>query len=70
MTTPFVQGRLRQEALTVTIETECGHCHGPMRLTLDRDLAILDQDRGSTPLVFMPQVDWETFTEPNIIDAY
>ena len=41
-----------------------------MRLTLDRDLAVLDQDQGSAPLVFMPQVDWETFTEPNIIDAY
>jgi hypothetical protein len=41
-----------------------------MRLTLDRDLAVLDQDHDAAPLIFMPNVDWDTFTEPNIIDAY
>ena len=70
MATPFVQGHLRPEALPITIETECGHCQQPMRLTLDRDLTVLDQAPGAAPLIFMPDVDWETFTEPNIIDAY
>jgi len=27
-------------------------------------------DEGAAPLVFMPHVDWQTFTEPNIIHAY
>lgn len=25
---------------------------------------------GADPLVFMPDVAWNTFTEPNILDAY
>ena len=65
-----MQGRLRQEKLALTIETECGHCQRPMSLTLGSDLAVIDQTGPETPLVFMPQVDWETFTEPNIINAY
>lgn len=70
MAAPFVQGRLRQEHLAVTIETKCGHCGRAMRLTVDTDMNISDHDAGAEPLVFMPRVDWSTFTEPNIIDAY
>lgn len=70
MATPFVQGRLRGEQLRVTIETACGHCGRPMHLTVDSDMQVLDQDEGADPLVFEPQVDWESFTGPNIIHAY
>lgn len=41
-----------------------------MRLTVDSDMRVSVQDEGADPLVFMPQVDWKTFAEPNIIDAY
>jgi hypothetical protein len=34
------------------------------------DLSNLVHDEGAAPLVFQPQVDWQTFTEPNIIHAY
>jgi hypothetical protein len=27
-------------------------------------------DEDASPLVFMPQVDWKTLAEPNIINAY
>lgn len=65
-----MQGRLREEHLSVTIETECAHCSRPMRMTLDSELVHQVHEGGDEPLVFEPQVDWETFAEPNIIDAY
>jgi hypothetical protein len=70
MAVPFVQGRLRQHYLSVTIETACGHCGRAMQLTVDSDMDVTVHDVGAEPLVFMPQVNWQTFTEPNILDAY
>jgi hypothetical protein len=65
-----VQGRLREETLTVSVETECAHCGWPIRMTLDSALVPQIHEGGEEPLVFQPDVDWETFSEPNIIDAY
>jgi hypothetical protein len=70
MAVPFVQGRLRQDDFSVTLETACGHCGRPMQITVDSDMNMTDYDGAAEPLVFMPQVDWTTFTEPNILDAY
>ena len=41
-----------------------------MRFTLDSEMKFEADDPGAEPLVFMPQVDWAHFSEPNIIDAY
>ena len=65
-----MQGRLRQEHLTVTIETVCAHSGRPMTISIDSDTKFSVCEDEAEPLVFMPQVDWETFAEPNIIDAY
>ena len=65
-----MQGRLREEHLTVIIETVCPHSGRPVTITIDSDMSFSVREDGAEPLVFMPQVDWETFAEPNIIDAY
>jgi hypothetical protein len=41
-----------------------------MRISLDSDMQDPVYDEGAEPLVFSPQVDWQSFAEPNIIDAY
>jgi hypothetical protein len=41
-----------------------------MRISLGSDMQDPVHDEGATPLVFMPQVDWQSFAEPTIIDAY
>ena len=41
-----------------------------MRIGAGSTTAELAHDEGAAPLVFMPQVDWQNFTEPNIIHAY
>ncbi len=70
MATPFVQGRLRGEALAVTIESECGHCSRPLSLAVDSQMGVRVASPGAEPLVFSPQVDWPRLTDPNILHAY
>jgi hypothetical protein len=41
-----------------------------MSLTVSSAMQLVAQDEGAEPLVFMPEVNWQTFTEPNIIHAY
>jgi len=67
---PFVQGRLYHADLTVTITTSCAHSGLPLQIELDSQLNYRVQPDDARPLVFTPQVDWETFRAPNIIDAY
>jgi hypothetical protein len=37
---------------------------------VDSELKHQTRQGGAKPLVFSPQIDWNTFTEPNIIHAY
>jgi hypothetical protein len=41
-----------------------------MHIEVDSALQYRVMEEGAEPLVFLPQIDWATFTEPNIIDAY
>jgi hypothetical protein len=41
-----------------------------MNITMGSDMEFSVHDQDASPLVFMPQVDWRTFAEPNIIDAF
>jgi hypothetical protein len=65
-----VQGQLRQENLTVTIETECGHCHAPLHLVVDSELNFRVQEAQADPLVFVPRVNFQKLADPSIIDAF
>jgi hypothetical protein len=56
--------------LTVTVETECAHSAAPMHIQLDSELKYRVREKDARPLVFEPEVDWDTFEEPNIIHAY
>jgi hypothetical protein len=41
-----------------------------MRFGIDSELSWRILEGGSSPLVFEPEVDWATFSDPNIIDGY
>ena len=66
---PFVQGHLRDEALSVTFETECAHCSQPMTLEVDSELRHR-VSKGYAPLIFLPIVDFAKLQDPSIIDAF
>lgn len=65
-----MQGQLRRESLSVVIDTACGHCARPLQIVVDSELRYHVTTPEAEPLVFEPHVNWETFTEPNIIHAY
>jgi len=65
-----VEGRLRNERLTVEIATECAHCGRPMHFQVDEKLQWRASERGANPRLFLPHVDWETFQGRNIIGDY
>lgn len=70
MAVPFVQGQLRNETISVTIKTECAHCQQPIHIIVDSEAGYELHAGEAQPLVFEPHINWETFTEPNIIHAY
>jgi hypothetical protein len=41
-----------------------------MHITVDSELEVRVAEEGAAPLVFEPHIDWDTFSEPNIIHAY
>lgn len=41
-----------------------------MRMDLGSDMRFTAQPEQTTALVFIPDVDWSTFTEPNIIHRF
>jgi len=70
MAAPFVQGRLLETYLSVEIKTACAHCGQPLHITLDSELTYQVNNEGAEPLVFQPDVNWQEFTDPSIINAY
>ncbi len=41
-----------------------------MRLTVDSEMRYEAELAGPSPMFFEPQIDWPSFSEPNIIHAY
>ena len=56
--------------MSVEIETECACCSKPMTLEVDSDMNIRVMSPGASPLVFIPEVDFETLPDPSIIHAF
>jgi len=65
-----VQGNLRRTELTVEISSRCANSEKLIRLAVDDELNYRILDGSPALLVFEPDVDWDTFTDPNILDGY
>ena len=70
MAAPFVQGQLRNEPLSLEIESSCAHCGAALHLEIDAELKIAVREPNAEPLVFEPELDWSRFRESNILDGY
>ena len=70
MATPFVQGRLREETLSVAVHTECACCARPIDLEIDSDLCCRVLSDDASPLLSVPLVDPSRLEAPNIIDDF
>ena len=56
--------------MTVSIQSECGHCHKPLNLEIDSDLNFHVQEPQAAPLVFVPMVNFQKLDDLSIIDAF
>ena len=65
-----MQGQLRKEPLSFTIETECAHCHRPIHIEIDSQMKYRVLETDAAPLVFAPMVDFARLKDPSIIDAF
>lgn len=52
------------------IETKCRHCGQAIRISMDSGMKFSISEKRADPLVFMPDVNWDTFAERTIIDSY
>jgi hypothetical protein len=65
-----VQGQLRGENLSFTIESSCAHCGKPIHIEMDSELNYRVVEEGSAPLIHVPMVDFGKLDDPSIIDAF
>ena len=65
-----MQGRLREENLSVLVKTECAHCSEPMEIEIDSDLGYKVKEEGCEPVVFVPDVNLFELKEDSIIDSF
>jgi hypothetical protein len=70
LATPFVQGRLRREPFSITVETRCEHCSEPLTLEIDTDMNVRVAQPGATPMVFIPDVPLFNVEAPSIVDDF
>jgi hypothetical protein len=65
-----VQGLLRNEELSFTIETHCGQSGRPLHIEIGSDLNYRVVESGADPHIFIPMVDFGKLEDPSIIDAF
>ena len=65
-----MQGRLRQETLTVAVHTECACCGRAIELEIDSEMRCRVLSDRASPLLTVPLVDVGRLKAPNIIDDF
>jgi hypothetical protein len=65
-----VQGKLRNEYITVLIETECAESHRQIQIEIDSNLEYTAEDDGSDPVIFVPDVDLHKLNDDSIISSF
>ena len=56
--------------MSVVIDTECGHCHRPLRIEIDGELNYRVATEGAQPFVSVPLVDLHKLEDPSIIERF
>jgi len=67
---PFVQGRLRNEALSVDVASACVHCRRALHLEIDSEARVRVVEPEAEPWICIPIVDFKKLRAPNIIDDF
>jgi hypothetical protein len=65
-----VQGCLRNESIAATIRTRCARTGRELTLDVDAEGDVAVREKGASPLLFEPEIDWERFVKPHILDDF
>ncbi|MGH9321909.1 MAG: hypothetical protein ACRD21_16935 [Vicinamibacteria bacterium] len=65
-----MQGCLSNETISATIRTRCAGSGRSLTLRVDVEGDVEVLEPGASPLLFEPEIDWERFTKPHIIDDF
>ncbi len=65
-----MQGQLRNAPLEVEINSACANSDNAIKVVIDSDLNYRILTGSPSLLVFEPDVDWNRFQEPNILNGY
>lgn len=65
-----MQGRLRGEALSVTLDSRCAQSGQPVQIEIDSDLNFTVMQGEAGLRLFTPMVDFGKLAEPSIIDVF
>ena len=68
--TPFVYGKLRNEKLFFTVNSECANSGKPVKIELDSDLNIISVGEGSEPMYCVALMNTAKTKEPSIVDIF
>jgi hypothetical protein len=65
-----VQGQLRDESLSFTLESACAQSGRSIQIEIDGELNYRVLRGDAEPLLFVPLVDVDRLKDPSIIDAF
>ncbi|MDH3730848.1 MAG: hypothetical protein OES13_06980 [Acidimicrobiia bacterium] len=65
-----MQGHLRNEPVSITVDTQCAHCSEPITLEIDSEMNVQVEPAGADPMVFIPDVRVFDVKAPSIIDDF
>ena len=65
-----MQGHLRGEPISITVETRCEHCFEPITLEIDSEMSVRVEAEAARPMVFTPDVNVFDVEAPTIVDDF
>ena len=63
-------GKLKNEALSFTIEAQCANSGRQIEIALDSDLKINHVPDGSDPMFCLPIIPLSNIKEPSIVNVF
>jgi hypothetical protein len=65
-----VQGCLRNEKVAATIRTRCAESGRALTLLVSVEGDVEVREKGASPLLFEPEIDWARFGKAHILDDF
>lgn len=65
-----MQGRLRKQVVSASVQSECAACRAVLEFRIDSEFRWRIETGPPSPLLFEPSIDWTRFRAPTIVNDY